>query len=389
MSIARETYVTGLGLSEVGVRLTRPPLLLTVDAIKEALADAGLTIDQIDGVSTYPGKSQGYTQFSPVGADELIEVLGINAKWYAGGGEVSSQLAALVAAAGAIRLGQARHVICFRTVYEAAALVRPEEYPSRFQPRVDGVQQWFLPFNAFSAANWIGQYAMRHVKKYGMTREQLAQIALTDSANAILNPRAAAITKKQLTMDDYMSSRMISSPFCLYDCDRFTDCSTVLILSAGDALGEVKSTPIRLAGMAGTANRHNWDQEEWVAAYTTGKELWKHTDYTVDDVDTVQLYDGFSFNAVTWLEGLGFCPVGEGSRFIEGGSRIARDGELPLNTNGGQLGAGRQHGFGFAHEAVSQLRGEAGPRQIPNNPKVAVATSGGGPLATALLFAKD
>jgi acetyl-CoA acetyltransferase len=383
----KEAYITGVGQSEVGIRLRRHPLLLTVDAVKEALTDAGLAIGQIDGVSTYPGKSHGFLGFSPVGADELIESLGIRARWYAGGGEITSQLGAVVAAVGAIRMNLARHIICFRTVYEAAALARPDEYPSRFSPRVGGIQQWMLPFNAISAANWIAQFAMRHVKRYGLTREQLAQIALTDTANAARNPRA--IVKKPLTLDEYMNARMISEPFCLYDCDRYTDASTVLIVSAADALDEVSSIPVRIAGWAGTVERHSWDQAEWVAAYPTGRDLWNSTDYKASDVDTVQLYDGFSFNVLTWLEGLGFCAVGEGGRFIEGGKRIALDGELPLNTGGGQIGAGRLHGFGFAHESVVQLRGQGGARQIPGDPKVAIAASGGGPLATALLFARD
>jgi acetyl-CoA acetyltransferase len=389
MAAANEAYVTGLGQSEVGIRLTRHPLLLTVDAVKEAMADAGLTIDQIDGVSTYPGRSHGFLGFSPVGADELIDAMGIKATWYAGGSEVTSQLAALIAAVGAVRMGLARHILCFRTVYEAAAMANRSDYPSRFNSRTEGVQQWTLPFNSISASNWIGQYAQRHVKRYGMLREQLAQIALVGSANAIKNPRAANITKKQLTMDEYMASRMIAGPFCLWDCDRYTDASTVILVSAEDALHEVRSKPVRIAGYAGSAHRHNWDQEEWVAAYHTGPELWKHTDYKPEDVDVVQLYDGFSFNAITWLEALGFCEVGEGHKFIEGGQRIASNGELPLNTFGGQLGAGRLHGFGFAHEAVVQLRGEGAARQVPNDPKVAVATSGGGPLATAILFARD
>ncbi|QIG80736.1 thiolase family protein [Stakelama tenebrarum] len=382
-----EAYITGIGQSEVGVRLTRHPLLLTVDAVKEALDDAGLTIDQIDGVSTYPGRMPIFLGFSPIGADELIDALGIKPTWYAGGGEISSQLGAVVEAVGAIKQGLARHIICFRTVYEAAALSRPEEFPPMRRDRVDGGQQWTAPFNAISAANWIGQFAMRHFRKYGMTREQLAQIALTDTANSAKNPRA--LVREPLTMDKYMSSRMISEPFCLYDCDRFTDASTVLIVSAGDALGEVKTTPVRVAASAGTVERYSWDQAEWVAAYPTGRDLWKNTDYTAEDVDVAQLYDGFSFNAVTWLEGLGFCKVGEAGDFLEGGKRIALDGELPVNTGGGQLGGGRLHGFGFAHEAVVQLRGEGGERQVANDPKVAVATSGGGPLATALLLAKD
>jgi acetyl-CoA acetyltransferase len=382
-----DAYITGVGQSEIGVKLTRHPLLLTLDAVREALREAGLSIEQIDGVSTYPGRVQGYLGFSPVGADELIDALGIRATWYAGGGEITSQLGAVVAAVAAVRAGLARHVICFRTVYEAAALARPEEYPPLKRDKVDGNSQWLAPFNAISAANWTAQYAMRHVKRYGLTREQLAQVAITDRANAALNPRA--LTREPITLDEYLSARMISSPLCLYDCDRFTDASTVLIVSAGSAINEVKCTPVRIAAMAGTVERHSWDQPEWMACYPTGADLWKRTDYKPADVDTVQLYDGFSFYVITWIEALGFCDVGEGGRFIEGGKRIALDGELPLNTFGGQIGAGRLHGFGFAHEAVVQLRGNGGARQIKGDPRVAVCTSGGGPLATALLLARD
>lgn len=384
---SRDAYITGIGQSQIGVRLTRAPLLLTLDAVREALAEAGLTIAQIDGVSTYPGRLASFLGFSPIGADELIDALGIRATWHSGGGEITSQLGAVVAAAMAVRTGQARHVICFRTVYEAAALARPAEYPPLRRESVDGYSQWLTPFNALSPANWTAQYAMRHVKRYGLTREQLAQIALTDRAHAARNPRA--LNREPLTLDEYMSARIISTPFCLYDCDRYTDASTVLIVSAGSAVDEVSCVPIRIAAMAGTVERHSWDQAEWPSSYPTGADLWKHTDYKPGDVDTAQLYDGFSFQVITWLEGLGFCGIGEGGRFIEGGRRIALDGELPLNTFGGQIGAGRLHGFGFAHESVVQLRGKGGARQIPDDPKVAVCTSGGGPLATALLLARD
>lgn len=386
--MAREAYITGIGMSEVGVRLARSPLGLTVDAVKEAIADAGLTLDQIDGVATYPGKMQIFLGFSPIGADELIEALGLKTRWHIGAAEMTAQLGAIAEAANAVKAGLARHVICFRTVYEAAAMSRPDEFPPlERRAGVTGNSQWVSPFGAFSAANWTAQFAMRHMKRYGLTREQLAQVALNDHANAALNPRA--VVKKPLTMDDYMSARMISTPFCLYDCDRFTDASTVVIVSSGDALGEVKTTPVRIAASAGSVERYSWDQAEWASAYPTGSDLWKNTDYRPKDVDTVQLYDGFAFQPITWLEGLGFCEVGEGGAFLEGGTRIARDGALPMNTGGGQLGWGRLHGFGFAYEAVVQLRGQGGARQIPRDPRVAVATSGGGPMATALLLTKD
>jgi acetyl-CoA acetyltransferase len=383
-----EAYITGIGMSEVGVRLIRSPLLLTIDAVKEAIADAGLTLGQIDGVATYPGKMQAFLGFSPVGSDDLIEALGLKTTFHVGAMEATAQLGAISLAAMAVKSGIARHIICFRTVYEAAALSRPEEFPP-MQRRTDvtGGSQWVSPFGAFSAACWTAQFAMRHMKRYGLTREQLAQVALNDHRNAALNPRA--IVKEPLTMDTYMEARLISTPFCLYDCDRFTDASTVVIVSAGDALDEVTCTPIRIAASAGSVERFSWDQAEYASAYPTGRDLWKFTDYTVKDVDTVQFYDGFAFQPITWLEGLGFCDVGEGGRFIEGGTRIARDGELPMNTGGGQLGWGRLHGFGFAYESVVQLRGAGGARQIPGDPKVAVATSGGGPMAAALLLAKD
>jgi len=388
MSMAREAYITGIGMSEVGVRLTRSPLGLTLDAVREAIADAGLTLDQIDGVATYPGKMSTFLGFSPVSSDDVIEILGLNTRWHIGAAEATAQLGAIAEAAMAVKAGLARHVLCFRTVYEAAALARPEEFPPMERRKdVSGNSQWVSPFGAFSAANWTAQFAMRHMKRYGLTREQLAQVALNDHANAARNPRA--IVKKPLTMDEYMAARMISSPFCLYDCDRFTDASTVLIVSAGDALDEVKTTPIRIAASAGSVERYSWDQAEWASAYPTGRDLWKNTDYSAKDVDTVQFYDGFAFQPITWLEGLGFCDVGEGGQFLEGGKRIALDGELPMNTGGGQLGWGRLHGFGFAYESVVQLRGEGGARQIAGDPKVAVATSGGGPMAAALLLARD
>ena len=116
--------------------------------------------------------------------------------------------------------------------------------------------------------------------------------------------------------------------------------------------------------------------------------LWERTDLAPRDVDCAQLYDGFSFITLAWLEALGFCAKGEGGSFIEGGARIARDGEIPLNTHGGQLSAGRLHGYGFLHEACVQLWGEGGDRQVGGDPQVAVAAAGGGPLGGCLLLRK-
>ena len=129
-----------------------------------------------------------------------------------------------------------------------------------------------------------------------------------------------------------------------------------------------------------------WDDLTTMALRDAASMMWERTDLTPSDVDVAELYDGFSFITLCWLEALGFCGKGEGGPFIEGGKQIALDGEIPLNTQGGQLSAGRLHGYGFLHEACTQLWGEAGDRQVPGNPEVAVAAAGGGPLGASLLL---
>jgi acetyl-CoA acetyltransferase len=116
--------------------------------------------------------------------------------------------------------------------------------------------------------------------------------------------------------------------------------------------------------------------------------LWSRTDLRPADVDVAECYDGFSFITMAWLEALGFCGKGQSGPFIEGGKRIALDGEIPLNTHGGQLSAGRLHGYGYLHEACVQLWGEGGERQVKGNPEVAVAAAGGGPLGGCLLITR-
>jgi acetyl-CoA acetyltransferase len=118
-------------------------------------------------------------------------------------------------------------------------------------------------------------------------------------------------------------------------------------------------------------------------------QMWSRTDLKPSDVQMAQLYDGFSFLTMSWLEALGLCGVGESGPFVEGGQRIARDGQLPLNTHGGQLSAGRLHGYGFLHEAAVQMWGQAGERQIARPPEVAVVGAGGGQTCGCLLLVRD
>ena len=387
----RRAVISGIGQSAVGRRLGRDELDLTIDAALEAVADAGLTVADIDGLASYPGAMAAPGGFAGPGTPAVQDALRLSLNWHSGGSEGPAQIQAVINAVMAVSSGLARHVLVYRTVTESTAQGKGSRAGIGTGSRaVGGAMQWTLPFRAFSAANWLGMYAQRHFHEYGTTREQMAQIALNARRNAGLNPKA--IYRDPLTMDDYLAARVISTPFCLYDCDVPADGSTAVIVSVAEH-AEAVDHPVAQVEAVGTAlrGRPSWDQWDdltTMPARDAAAHMWSRTDLRPHDVDVAELYDGFSWLAMAWLEALGFCGQGESGPFIEGGARIALDGELPLNTAGGQLSAGRLHGFGFLHEAVLQLRGEATGRQVAGA-EVAVVANGGGPLAGSMLLTRS
>ncbi|MET0159259.1 MAG: thiolase family protein [Acidimicrobiales bacterium] len=393
----RGAVISGVGQSQVGRRIYRDPLDLTIEGTFAALEHAGLTVADIDGISTYPGALSTPPGFSGVGVTELQEALHLELNWFSGGMESPGQFGSVINAIAAVATGLCRHIVCFRTVWEASAQGDQGRASVTMGAggggsyRAEGFMQWTLPFGAPSAANWIGMMAQRHFHEFGTTREQLAQIALNARRNAQVNPKA--IYRDPMTMDDYMDVRMVSEPLCLYDCDVPADGSTVVIVSAAETAGDLRRPPVKIEAVGSALHgRNSWDQFDdltTMAARDAAAMMWERSDLTPADVDLVEAYDGFSFITLCWLEALGFCGRGEGGAFIEGGQRIARDGELPLNTQGGQLSAGRLHGYGFLHEACTQLWGEAGERQVGSDPEVAVAAAGGGPLAASLVLTRS
>ncbi len=395
--IEKRTCITGIGQSEIGRRLYRNPLELTLDACIAAIKDAGLTTKDIDGISSYPGMAPTPAGFSGAHVTEVHDALRLEVGWFGSGIETSGQLGSVINACLAVGAGLANHVLCFRSVWEASAQGdkgRKAAMPGAGHAgeyRASGIMEWTLPFYAPSAAIWIAMFAQRHFHQYGTTREQLAQIALNARRNAALNP--AAIYREPMSMDDYFAARIISTPFCLYDCDVPADGATAVIVSRRERATDLRKPLIRVEAV-GTAlrGRPSWDQFDdlsTMANRDAGAHLWTRTELKPSDVDVAEIYDGFSFLTLSWLEALGFCEVGEGGPFLEGGTRIARDGELPLNTNGGQLSGGRLHGYGFLHEACTQLWHEGGERQIPKPPQVAVAAAGGGNTCGCMLLVRE
>jgi acetyl-CoA acetyltransferase len=381
--------ITGIGQSDIGRKTGRTGLQHAVEGCLRAIADAGLTPDDIDGVASYPGPIPGEAGFVGATTHELADTLGLRLNWCTSGAEGAGQLAAVMEACMAVTLGLANHVLCFRSVWESTAqmAVGRAAALTAYLQRASGHLEFRAPFGAPSAANWIAIYAQRYMHEFGLTREQLAQVALNARRNAARNPRA--VYRDPLSLDDYMSSRMISYPLCLYDCDVPADGCTAIIISRREAAGTLLRQPITVESV-GTAlyERYSWDQRAdltTMAAHDAATSMWERTSLRPSDVDAAQLYDGFSYLTLQWLEALGFCEHGEAGRFVEGGHRIALDGDLPLNTSGGQLSGGRLHGFGFLHEACVQLWGEGGERQVRPQPEVVAVAAGGGPVAGCML----
>lgn len=379
--------LSGIGRSALGRRLMVDPLSLTVDACLAAVADAGLSLDDIDGLSTYPGAAG--MGMSEGGVTAVEEALRLHPTWINGGGDIPGPGGAVVAAMLAVSSGLCRHVLCFRTVWEStfAALRLGGGGGSG---RASGWHQWRAPYGAMSAANWIGMNANQYLHRYGVGREMLAWIALNGRAGAARN--AAAIYRDPMTIDDYFAARPITSPFGLYDCDVPCDGSIAIVVSDASVAPDLPNVAVRVAAV-GTQilERVSWDQgtithEPQVLGQSA--HLWTRTSLRPSDVDVALIYDGFTFNAISWLEGLGFCAFGEATDWLDEGRRIAHGGDLPVNPHGGQLSEGRTHGFGFLYEAVAQLRHEAGDRQVIGA-RTAVVTTGGGTPSGVLLLQRD
>ncbi|MEU5842061.1 OB-fold domain-containing protein [Rhodococcus sp. NPDC047139] len=379
--------ITGIGASDLGRRLMVDPIELTVQACERAVADAGLTLDDIDGLSTYPGAGP-VVGFSEGGIGAVEAALGLRPTWFNGGLETPGPSGSVIAAMLAVSAGLARHVLCYRTLWESTY----GEYVKAgdISPPGGRTPSWMVPFGGTSAAHTLAQNAQRYFHRYGATRETLGWIALNQRANAAVNP--TAIYRDPMTMDDYLSARPVTTPFGLYDCDVPCDGAVAVIVSAADTVGDLAKPAIRVEAV-GTqiVERIEWDQSTLThepQVLGPAAHLWSRTSLSPEDVDVAQLYDGFTFNALSWIEALGFCKIGEAKDFLDGGHNIARDGILPLNTHGGQLSHGRTHGMGLVHEAVTQLRGEGGDRQV-RDARVAVVSSGGLTPGSAMLLRSD
>ncbi len=387
----KNTAITGIGQSDIYRHPKVLPFELAVQACEAAIADAGLRLEDIDGVACWPGVPPGtVTGVGAAGIADVCNSLGLRPNWWSSA-DPAAQLSMIVEAVAAIAAGYATHVLCWRALGErSAASYTASSGEGGWVP--SGGMEYMVPYQAPSAANWLACHASTHMTRYGITREQLGAVAINQRRNAALNPKA--IYRDPITMDDYLSARLVSTPFSILDCDVPCDGTTAIIVSRLDAARGMKHAPIVIDAIGGGAQdklgtwlgRSDYPHQ---AMHDASKAMWRRTDLKPKDVDSAHIYDGFSWLVLSWLEALGFCGEGESGAFVEGGHRIALDGELPMNTNGGQLSEGRMHGIGHLHEAMLQLRGIAGERQLAKQLDVSLVANGGGDVGGALLLRRD
>lgn len=389
----RRAIISGIGLSRIGRRTGIPGLDLTTEASRQAITDAGLRPEDVDGVATLGD--------TPVRA--ACEALGLTPTYLGGGIDTGGLLSPIMSAVVAVATGRARHVLVYRTVQMIGGAVLPSgEAPHlegagltgggdgtghRFPARdgLAGGMDELMNAHAYSAANWLAMHCRRHMHRYGTTREQLGALAVNSRRNAGLNP--SAVFRTPITLDDYLSARLISEPFGLLDCDVPIDGSIALVVSVAEHATDCAHL-VQVEAMGGSTGPGGWylrPDYPKMASADAAAELWSRTDLKPVDVDVAELYDGFTFLTLAWLEAFGFCGEGESGPFVAEPGRIALEGSLPVNTYGGQLSAGRMHGYWIVHEACLQLRGQAGDRQVARH-QVAAVGAGGGPIAGALLL---
>src|SRR6185369_8701272 len=339
-------------------------------AALQAIADAGLTPADIDGVfSTLPE--------DPFSAMSVPEYLGIRPKVVdstrTGGAafQVQAMWAALALEAGLCNAA----LICYGSNQRSGAggLVRsggtPFAYEAVFKPR--------NPTTSYALA------AQRHMHQYGTKREQLAEVAVAARQWARLNPDA--FSRDPLSIDDVLGSRMVSDPLTVRDCCLVTDGAAAVVMTRADRARDLSRPPVYLLGAASATWHRNistLDDLTVTAATEAAPRAFAQAGVTPADIDVVELYDAFTINTILFLEDLGFCPKGEGGRFVADGA-IAPGGRLPVNTNGGGLSCAHPGMYGLFTmvEAATQLRGAAGDRQVPGA-RLALSHGNGGVLSS-------
>lgn len=365
-----------VGAAECDLGVTGKSILtLQTQAITRALADAGLSLRDVDGLAT-----TGVARFSTV---ELADYLGLEPTWsdstFAGGSAYELMVAR---ATQAIEAGQAHTVVISFASNQRSARSR----------KLGGViedhtpeAQFESPYDPLQPISYYAMVAQQYLHRYGGSHEQLAEIAVAAREWALLNPAAYRFGAGPLTAEDVVTSRPVSTPLTVADCCLVTDGGGAVVLTSVERARDLRRTPVTVMAYGERSTNTSMtavDDLTVTGAAGSGADAFARAGITAADVDVLEVYDSFTITAALSIEMLGFCGRGEVLDFIQDG-RIRPGGELPLDTSGGGLSYCHpgQYGVLLLVEAVRQLRGECGDRQVPGA-RIAVAHGTGGIMST-------
>jgi acetyl-CoA acetyltransferase len=366
-----QAAIAGIGYTELSRNSGVSTLTLGLRAVTAALEDAGLPVSEVDGLATHRVGDSALpaTLAASLGLDDLSFFVDVF-----GGGSASHGIVGQ--AALAVASGVARYVVCYRALnarseFRMGGSDRPPPDQAEFQ--------YQAPYGYLAPAQQFAMAARAHMLQYGTTHEQLGQIAVQQRAYAVENERA--LMREPITLDDYFASRWVVEPFRLLDCCLETDGAVALLVTTSERARDLRKLPVWISAAAWGAGQTLYADPiaTETAAARMAPRLFEMAGVGPGDIDVAELYDCFTYSVVVQLEDYGFCAKGQGGPYAASGA-LARGGALPVNTHGGFLSEGYVHGLNHVCEAVSQLRGEAGPRQV-EGAEIALSTAQPGYVA--------
>lgn len=385
MTIRNKTAIAGIGQTEFSKDSGRSTRQMALEAILEALEDAGLKTEDIDGMVKMGANDDVFEI-------DILRSLGLdNLRFFAeiphGGGAACGTIAAAVAA---IVSGMAEVVVTFRSLNERSERRFGE---SSVGGGVGGWMQYIMPQGLVTPAQWIAMYAQRYLYEYGHTTEEFGRVSVLTRKHAATNPHAMMF-ERPVTLEEHQNSRWITEPLRLLDCCLDTDGACATVITSAEKAKTLRSTPAFIAAAAqGTGTRSEMMtsyQRNNIArleeAEATGKELYRTAELKPDDIDVAEIYDHFTPMVLMALEAYGFAKPGEAPSLFKNGA-LELDGKMPLNTHGGHLGEGYLHGYGHIVEGVRQIRGTAVNQARDVN--TCLVTSGTGVPTSGVILSRE
>lgn len=383
--------VSGVGISKIGRAADTPLAALALDAVRKAVDDSGLQMDDIDGLATYAElPAVGHTivdGLSIVSVNAMMTMLKLpRLRWHLQNETVNIG-GAVQTAANALIAGVCDTVVVWRALHNPTG-----QYQAPPGNQVRGAQQFTAPYGFNGIAQMLAAEYARYLERFGQQREKMASLAIAQRKHANLTPEAY-FHNTPLTRDDYLNSRMIAYPFCLFDCDIPVQGAIAIVLTRTERARDLKPKPALLAGYGQRikveVNGRIASIADYMAAGSSSSDLtWERAGIGPQDVDVAQIYDGFAGSTIYGIESYGFAKEGEALDFVQDG-RVEIGGALPINTFGGSLSAGRMHGLWHIMEAALQASGRAGAHQVPGAKIAFAGASGANINATTFVFSDE